>query len=364
MISKRRAARRSLAVPAACLLALSASQALAQSAEPRPVPPVPAAGGPAPAPPTAEERQAEVKAAWAAALEASTRGPAKVGLRDQADLDLPQGEAFIPEAEGARVLRAYGNVVGENLVGVVAGTSRADDWLVVIKFVADGYIKDDDAKDWNADDLLQSLKDGTAAANADRVSRGFPQIEILGWVEPPAYDAQTHRLVWSLASKREDEPEDAGRGVNYNTYALGRDGYMSLNLLTSTGEVAAQKPIAGALLSALAYRPGKRYADFESGTDRIAAYGLAALVGGVAVKKLGLFALAAAFALKFAKVGLLALAGLWAAFARFFRRRPKTPQVSSSVPQAPSPVAQASSPVPQAPSPVPSVSPGPGRDGA
>ena len=32
------------------------------------------------------------------------------------------------------------------LVGLVAGTAKGDDWLVVIKFIADGYIKDNDAK--------------------------------------------------------------------------------------------------------------------------------------------------------------------------------------------------------------------------
>lgn len=52
----------------------------------------------------------------------------------------------------------------------------------------------------------------------------------------------------------------------------------------------------------------------------MAEYGLAALVAGVAAKKLGFFALAAAFVVKFAKVILLAVAGFGATVARFFKR--------------------------------------------
>ena len=54
----------------------------------------------------------------------------------------------------------------------------------------------------------------------------------------------------------------------------------------------------------------------------MAEYGLLALIGVVAAKKLGLLALAAAFALKFAKVGILAVGGGLLAVKRLFRRKP------------------------------------------
>ncbi|MFX8527654.1 DUF2167 domain-containing protein, partial [Acinetobacter baumannii] len=74
------------------------------------------------------------------------------------------------------------------------------------------------------------------------------------------------------------------------------------------------------LLSALNFNEGKRYADFNASTDKVAEYGLAALVGGLAAKKLGMFALAAGFFAKFAKVILLAGAGVATAVGRFFKR--------------------------------------------
>jgi len=71
--------------------------------------------------------------------------------------------------------------------------------------------------------------------------RGFQEWEVVGWVEKPAYDPATHRLVWSLLSKRKGEPDTVEKGVNYNTYALGREGYFSLNLLTLSTRVDIDK---------------------------------------------------------------------------------------------------------------------------
>ena len=200
----------------------------------------------------------------------------------------------------------------------------SDQWIVVARHIKEGYIKDDDAKNWNADELLQSLKDGTEEANKDRVARGFPELQILGWLEKPAYDSVAHRLVWSLRSKAKGEPDTVVNSVNYNTYALGREGYFSLNLLTNSQRVEVDKGAARELLANLAYNAGKGYEDFNAGTDRIAEYGLAFLIGGVVAKKLGLFALIAAFVLKFAKIIGIAAIVLAAAVVKFFRRKPRS----------------------------------------
>ena len=222
-------------------------------------------------------------------------------------------------------MRALGNTVYEpTFAGLIAGTRQTDGWLVVVNYIKEGYIKDDDAKNWNADDLLANLRRSTEEANKDRLARGFPEVEVLGWVETPAYDASTHRLVWSVSTKQKGRPDSADKGINYNTYALGRDGYFSLNLLTSLTRVNSDKSAARELLAALSYDAGKRYEDFNASTDHIAEYGLAALVGGVVAKKLGLFALIGVFLVKFAKVIGIAVVAFGAGIWNFLRRRLKS----------------------------------------
>ena len=81
--------------------------------------------------------------------------------------------------------------------------------------------------------------------------------------------------------------------------------------------------MAHELLADLSYDAGKRYEDFSATTDRIAEYGLAALIGGIAVPTPGLFALLAATALELAKVVSVGVAVLGAGVMRFFRRKPR-----------------------------------------
>jgi uncharacterized membrane-anchored protein len=266
--------------------------------------------------------QAEMQAALEAANKAAVSGPKEIKLVDQALLKLPDGLVYIPPAEAGRLLAAMGNRVGDTLLGVVVSPAPDANWFVVMRFFKSGYIKDDDAKEWKTDELLANLKEGTEEGNKERRSRGISEIEVVGWVEAPKYDAATHRLVWSLESKEKGAPANTERGVNYNTYALGRDGYISMNLVTALKKIDAERPVAHTLLAALEYNGGKKYGDFNSATDHVAEFGLAALVGGVAAKKLGLFALAFAFLAKFAKVIGIAAIAIGALAVKFFRRKP------------------------------------------
>jgi uncharacterized membrane-anchored protein len=258
-------------------------------------------------------------AVWQAAGEAMLRGPQDVPLRNQATLQLPEGYGFVPHAEAVRLMELMGNQTDSNFLGMIfpVGTPGAD-WFVTVDFDDAGYIKDEEAKDWDAAGLLDNLKKGTEQGNDRRTKVGVPPIEVTRWIERPAYDAATHRLVWSAEVRLKNEP-DPDPGVNYNTYVLGREGYISLDLVTSTSAVEEHKPAAHELLAAVSFNDGKRYGDFNSSTDKVAAYGIAALVGGLAAKKLGLIAVGAAFFAKFAKLILVGVAALGGGMAKLWK---------------------------------------------
>ena len=283
-----------------------------ESSAAAPASPPEAAPGPGPA----ADPRSETEAAVLAAQRAAVSGPHEVVLRDQAMLQMPAKFAYIPADESRRLLQAMGNQPGPNLLGMIVPDGGGEEgeeasWIVVMEYVDSGHIKEDDAKEWNADELLKNLREGTEQGNEERRKRGMGELQVLRWIEPPQYAADTHRLVWSAATKDKDDPGDAPRGVNYNTYALGREGYVSLNLVTGYDTIEKDKPVARQLLAALQFKEGRRYTDFTETTDRVAEYGLAALVGGIAAKKLGLLALAGAFLLKFAKIiGVAAFAAL------------------------------------------------------
>jgi len=261
---------------------------------------------------------------FAEARQAATAGPSDVTLANQAVLHLPAGKVFIPQPQAAKLMRAMGNPGDySDLLGLVFPEGGEDGWFAVLRFEGAGYIKDDDAKDWNADDLLKSYREGTEASNKERAKMGVPELEIVGWAEKPAYAADSHRLVWAMSSRSKNAPAEEEQGVNYNTYALGREGYLSLNLVTDLKDLGAHKEQARELLGAMEFNDGKRYADFNSSTDKVAEYGLAALVLGVGAKKLGFFAVIFAFLAKFAKLAILAVLGFGGALLKLFKRKPK-----------------------------------------
>ena len=276
-----------------------------------------AAIGPSHAQPAKIDQEAEMNTALASAKAVTKSGPADIALGGQATLKLPEGYAYIPQPQADQLLKAMGNGEDPTRLGIII--PPASDAFVVPRYIAAGYIKDDEAADWKADELLASLKEGTEESNKEREARGLPQMEIVGWNQKPVYDKAAHRLVWSIESKDKGNA-NAEHGANYNTYVLGREGYLSMNLVSGFDALASNKPFAQTLLAQTSFNAGKTYADFNSSTDKVAEYGIAALVTGVAAKKLGLFAVMLAFFAKSFKLIAIAAVGLVAGFGKIFKR--------------------------------------------
>jgi len=226
--------------------------------------------------------KAEQGRVWDEAARAATKGPADVPLLDEAVLHLPAGEIFVPQPQADRLLALFGNPGSHpDMAGVILPRDPRATWFMPVRFQASGFIKDDDARTWNADEMLRSLQVGTEEQNRERQKAGMPALEAVGWSEAPRYDAAAHRLAWALSSRVAGAKDDAPAMANYNTYALGRDGYFTLNLVTALADLPALRPVAEQQIAALEFKQGKRYADFDARTDRVAPDGLSSLVVGL-----------------------------------------------------------------------------------
>ena len=257
--------------------------------------------------PVAWAQDADFENKAKALLAQAEPGPKTIDLGAQASMQLPAGMAFLPKQPADKLMQMVGNGTDPNRYGIIIPTSEEDDWMADLSYIDSGYIKDDDAKNWDVDALLKNIKEGTKEQNKERAERGIPPLEVGGWVEKTHYDAATRHLIYSVDAKTVGE---ATPSVNYNTYALGRYGYISLNFVADLDTIERYKPTAQQLLAAIEYRAGQRYADFNPTTDKIAEYGIAALVGGLAAKKLGLLAVIAAFAVKFSKLLIVGAVGV------------------------------------------------------
>jgi uncharacterized membrane-anchored protein len=251
-----------------------------------------------------------------------THGPATVSLGTQAEVKLPEGYQFADGPTTQKLMEAMGNHVSRQEVGLVAPSREGGDWILVFEYENTGYVKDDEKDKIDKDALLASIREGTEAGNARRKELGVPGLHVTGWFEEPHYDPRSHNLVWALSA----EDDNKRPVVNYNMRVLGRHGVMSVTLVDAPHGLAASKVEAEALMADFGYRAGKTYAEFRPG-DKVAEYGLMALVAGgagAAAVKLGLFAWLAKILAKSGKliVGLvvLVLAALRNVIARLFGR--------------------------------------------
>jgi len=260
----------------------------------------------------------------------SVTGPDTVKPGNQATIKLPADYTYVPPKEAGQFMKLIGNNVDSSFWGLIFHDNMSG--FMSLEYINSGYIKDDDAKDWDAAELLDNLQKGSKEVNKSRAEQGIAPIEVSGWVEKPHYLQPTHRLVWSAAIRDigSNVPE-AEQGVNYNTYQMGREGYLSLNLVTDHGTVESEKSLANQLLGAVSFNEGKGYGDFNASTDKVAEYGLAALIGGIAAKKLGLLALIGVTLLKFWKLGLIGVAAVGMGAKKIFsRKKPQQPDADAS----------------------------------
>ena len=191
-------------------------------------------------------------------------------------------------------------------------------WAVDITYSPDGYIKDDDAAEINYAKLLDQMRTAVAEANKERVKQGYPAVELVGWASPPRYDAATHKLYWAKEVKFSGARVNT---LNYNIRMLGRQGVLVLNVIGGMPQLAEIERATPAILGMVNFNPGHRYADFDSSTDKVATYGLAALVVGGIAAKAGLFKVVLAALLAAKKLVLMAAVAVSAFFKKHFKRR-------------------------------------------
>lgn len=197
------------------------------------------------------------------------KGPASLLLGTKASLKVPEQHAALSESESAKFLALTGNLP-DGGVNILAGSQ----WWATFEFADSGYVKDDDKID--ADALLQQIKDSDEGANAERRKQGLAELVTDGWSVPPHYDAESKRLEWGLKLHALNDPRPV---INYTVRLLGRSGYERAVLVTSPETLDKDVVEFKAALKGFSFAEGERYGEFRPG-DRVAEFGLAALVAG------------------------------------------------------------------------------------
>ena len=235
-------------------------------------------------------------------------GTAPIGS-DLSEIDLDESFVYLDGTGTRMLMELTENPLTGREVATVAPASDQEQWFLVFEYDESGYVADDERDDLDPYAMLESIREGTEASNKERRKRGWDTLSIVGWHEPPHYDLRTNNLSWAIIG------ESAGdRSMNRIVKLLGRRGVMTATLVASPEEFPIAMAQVDALLEGYRYRSGNTYAEYVPGTDKLAKYGLTALVvggAGAVLMKSGLLA-------RFWKPIAAALAALGVGVKRFF----------------------------------------------
>jgi len=183
----------------------------------------------------------------------------------------------------------------------------------------EGYVSDSDWGEVDPDALLAQYREGTEAANDERVANGFEPMQVVGWIEPPHYDKSTRTVTYAIELQDKNDS-----WANAFALRLGRAGYTEFTWVGSIGlfKGAGGRPaLLDQALAGHSFEEGYRYSDYTDG-DKVAGYGIAGLISAALGAKFGkgLIAALIAFVIAGKKVVIPAVVVLGAAIFKFGRR--------------------------------------------
>jgi uncharacterized membrane-anchored protein len=238
----------------------------------------------------------------------------------EAQFNLGKSFYFLNAADAKKVVTdVWGNPPeqAEGVLGMVLpeGGNPASTWGAVITYEKSGYVSDKDASATDYGKYVKQIQDGEADNNAQRQKAGYATTHLVGWAQPPSYDPASHTMIWARDLQFGSAKVDT---LNYDVRLLGRHGVLSMNMVDTMPDLADIRVQAKQLAAAGSFVTGARYQDYQAGKDNKAAYGLAGLVaagvGVVIAKKVGLIGLI----LLFGKKAIVLVVAAGAAIARWF----------------------------------------------
>lgn len=273
----------------------------------------------------AQEAQPDEAAKVEAFLASLNFQQGRVALPEaKAVLNLPSDFRFLNAADAERVLSEYwGNPPGSDAIGMLvpAAIPLSDNersWAIVLQYQDDGYVSDEDAKEIDYQELLQDMQESTRESNDARRQQGYGTVELVGWAEPPRYDGASHKLHWAKELAFDGEAQHT---LNYDVRVLGRSGVLVMRAVAGMGQLGDIKPGMAQAIEAVDFEPGARYADFNADTDRVAEYGLAALVAGGIAAKTGLLSKLLALLLAAKKLVVVAVGAIAVGIGKLFGKK-------------------------------------------
>lgn len=275
-----------------------------------------------------DQNQEEQYLTWAKKLwESLDRQTGTITLPNTpATLNISEDYYFLNSQDANTVLvDVWGNPPGQMTLGMIFPAQYTpfdpDAWAVTVEYETDGYVSDEDAEKIDYTALLKEMQASTEQASQERVANGYPPISLVGWASEPFYDKTSHKLHWAKEIKFGGSDENT---LNYNIRVLGRQGVLVLNYIAGINQKALIEQNLSSVLAMANFDQGHTYDDFDPTLDKVAAYGIGALITGKVLAKTGIFAVLLVFLKKF---WVFLIVAIGAGFKKIFFKKKKATEV-------------------------------------
>tara|TARA_B110000459_G_C16570233_1_gene476018 strand:+ start:247 stop:1122 length:876 start_codon:yes stop_codon:yes gene_type:complete len=236
-----------------------------------------------------------------------------------ATLKVPYGYKFLGKKQSEYVNELWGNPPSEflGMLFLEKDSIFTQEYVVFISYSEEGFISDDEANEMDYDELMEDLIESDEETNKEREKLGFAKSHCKGWASEPYFDDKNKKLHWAFEFNFEG---DESNTLNYKVLSLGREGFIEMNIASDMNSLSLVKADVNNLLSSIEFNKGYRYSEFNSSTDKIAAYGIGGLIAGKVLAKAGFFVVL----LKFWKIIMIFFVGVFAIFKkRIFGKKDK-----------------------------------------
>ena len=206
--------------------------------------------------------------------------------RANSTISPPKGIVVVQGADATKFDELTNGHGDDDMVAAAVNTHTFG--VVFVDYSDVGYVTVDDWTSLDPGEMLSGIKKNTDDSNAERKRQRVPELFVDQWVQKPVYDEPTKTVRWAIAA----HDSEGGNIVNSIALVLGRHGYEQFTWVTDRKAYVAHGGMLDAIVSAQRFDAGSRYQDHVDG-DKLAGYGVAALVGSVAgagLYKVGVFA--------------------------------------------------------------------------
>lgn len=181
------------------------------------------------------------------------------------EVTMPMGYALLTGEDAAEFNEnVWGNPENSTMVGLLLKTDQdprsARALGGPIYFSSGLFMTDATARRLNYDRMLARAQKSIADDNVWRDENGYDTVTLLGWTEPPSFNAGRHARYFSKTLVFGD-PDENNPIINYHLVFSGRNMGIELEVIATPDEIAEARGIAGTFLNAFRFDPGSTYDD-------------------------------------------------------------------------------------------------------